>query len=222
MNLPYRLEIEEGVKQLNQSVFWVTAHDPDDGVSNMPQYFMTAKGQGADHVYNTTFAIKNPDFGNITLERELDYEQQTYYEYTVTSVDKGVPPCPGPGCKCNNFTEPNVVCEGIPAIFTVSVRDVQDTPPSFLKLPYYVSIYENVTNGTSIFGVNAIDGDRGVPNKISYTIFSEGAYHFTINEADGSIYVASALNADDPNGRNFNLQVMASELNTSVSSNWGT
>ncbi|PVD39234.1 hypothetical protein C0Q70_01862 [Pomacea canaliculata] len=196
MNLPYRLEIEEGVKQLNQSVFWVTAHDPDDGVSNMPQYFMTVRiismihstlsqreldlmvssfyceGSGADHVYNTTFAIKNPDFGNITLERELDYEQQTYYEYTVTSVDKGVPPCPGPGCKCNNFTEPNVVCEGIPAIFTVSVRDVQDTPPSFLKLPYYVSIYENVTNGTSIFGVNAIDGDRGVPNKISYTIFS--------------------------------------------------
>ena len=59
--------------------------------------------------------------------------------------DRGSPACPGPGCACNNVTEPNVVCEGEPATFIVTVRDVQDTPPYFERLPYIAEVRENAS-----------------------------------------------------------------------------
>ena len=59
--------------------------------------------------------------------------------------DRGTPECPGPECYCSNVTEPNVECAGEPAIFTVTVLDVQDTPPRFERLPYIAEVHENDT-----------------------------------------------------------------------------
>ena len=59
--------------------------------------------------------------------------------------DRGNAACPGPTCACNNVTEPNVVCEGEPATFIVTVRDVQDTPPYFEQLPYIAEVQENAS-----------------------------------------------------------------------------
>lgn len=212
--LPYSLTIPEGIRELNKTVFVVSASDPDTGPGGAVTYSMAAQAQGADMEYNNTFKILNEFYGNITLTLPLDYESINYYQFQVFSKDRASQQCPGPTCRCSSVTEPQVNCAGSPALFTVVVTDVQDTPPFFERLPYVASVKENATVGTSIFQVSAQDGDRGVPNAITFSIVDGTKYPFQINATNGDIMIGSAgLNADRDTGTtSYILTIMASEV----------
>ncbi|WAR25682.1 CAD23-like protein [Mya arenaria] len=52
----------------------------------------------------------------------------------------------------------------------IRIRDIQDTPPFFTSLSYRKIIQENVESNTVVEIVTAIDGDRGIPNAVNYTL----------------------------------------------------
>lgn len=213
VNLPYRRTLDEGTSLINSTILTAKATDPDDGPGSSVVYSMVPQAQGVDERYNKTFVIPNENKGDIILALPLDYETRSYYQYQIFAKDRGDPPCPGPKCYCNNVSEPGVNCAGDPATFVVVVRDVQDTPPSFERLPYIAEVQENATAGTSFFQVYAQDGDRGVPNAVSFSIVNGANLPFTIDATGGILRVGSAgLDADQPGGRNHILTVKASEV----------
>lgn len=57
-------------------------------------------------------------------------------------------------------------------------------------------------NKNLFFSVRAIDGDRGVNNRISYSIISGGEEHFDIDSSSGIVYTINQLDREDPNNSN--------------------
>lgn len=64
------------------------------------------------------------------------------------------------------------------------------------------------------FPVRAIDGDRGVNNRISYSIISGGEEHFDIDSSSGIVYTINPLDREDPNNSNgaYILEILVSIL----------
>ena len=50
--------------------------------------------------------------------------------------------------------------------------------------------------------VQAIDGDRGINNRISYSIIAGGEEHFDIDSSSGVVYTVNQLDREDPNNSN--------------------
>lgn len=62
--------------------------------------------------------------------------------------------------------------------------------------------------------VRAIDGDRGVNNRISYSIISGGEEHFDIDSSSGVVYTVNQLDREDPNNSNgaYILEILVRTL----------
>nr|XP_054098847.1 cadherin-related family member 1 isoform X2 [Callithrix jacchus] len=56
---------------------------------------------------------------------------------------------------------------------TVNVEDVQDMAPVFVGTPYYGYVYEDTLPGSEVLKVVAMDGDRGKPNPILYSLVND-------------------------------------------------
>ena len=69
----------------------------------------------------------NPASGEVTLQGQLDYETEKFYQLEIMAADGGVPPL-------NSTTD-----------LIILVGDVQDTSPFFLNLPYMAEVYENAS-----------------------------------------------------------------------------
>lgn len=95
------------------------------------------------------------------------------------------------------------------AIVEVSVNDVNDHAPEFIRSTFEFSLMENATDG-EIFGrVTAVDRDTGVNGHITYSLFGKGAEHFGI-KPNGDIYVSRISNLmDKEQNDNIILQVKA-------------
>nr|XP_017834448.3 cadherin-related family member 1 isoform X5 [Callithrix jacchus] len=72
---------------------------------------------------------------------------------------------------------------------TVNVEDVQDMAPVFVGTPYYGYVYEDTLPGSEVLKVVAMDGDRGKPNPILYSLVNGSDGAFEINEMSGDISV---------------------------------
>ncbi|KAL3877553.1 hypothetical protein ACJMK2_035250 [Sinanodonta woodiana] len=97
--------------------------------------------------YNKTFSI-DPQSGHIILLQDLDYEENSFYQFTLHARD---------GCYPNETL----------ADLTINVQDVQDKPPFFIGLPYMTNLIEE---NYILLQVSAFDGDRGIPNMVEYSL----------------------------------------------------
>ncbi|MGH0148176.1 UNVERIFIED_CONTAM: hypothetical protein FKN15_012064 [Acipenser sinensis] len=130
------------------------------------------------NTHNTTFAIdRHSGVLCIKMGEALDYEKSRMHFVTVVAKDGG-----------GKFKGKYQVLSSS-ATVTVNVVDVQDTPPSFVGLPYYGYVYEDTLSGSEVFTVVANDGDLGNPNAIHYSIISGSDDSFIINNTSGSIMV---------------------------------
>lgn len=84
----------------------------------------------------TTEFVVNPQTGAITTTKALDRETQSGYLLTVTARDSGNPPL-------SDTTD-----------VEISVSDINDNPPVFLKSSYTGSVPEDALVGTSVLQVN--------------------------------------------------------------------
>lgn len=70
---------------------------------------------------------------------------------------------------------------------TVVVQDENDNDPQFEKSTYHAKVLENVTVGTTVLVVRAIDLDLDLNAQIVYSLKNESNSVFRINNRTGAI-----------------------------------
>ncbi|KAM5241403.1 cadherin-related family member 1 isoform 2-T2 [Hipposideros larvatus] len=110
----------------------------------------------------------------------LDYEKARAHFVTVVAKDGG-----------GRLRGADVVFSATTTV-TVKVEDVQDMAPIFMGTPYYGYVYEDTIPGSEVLTVVAMDGDRGKPNHILYSLMSESDGAFEINETSGAISITQS------------------------------
>ncbi|KAH9634731.1 hypothetical protein HF086_017514 [Spodoptera exigua] len=177
----------------------VEATDQDEGAYGQVLYHL----QELDGDIQS-FAIQTVNGkGVIRLTNRLDYERKSLYQLRVLAVDRA---------------NQGRVNTGTAAIL-VKVQDVEDQPPEFVVASPVTRISEDAPIGTSVLQVRAIDGDRGINNRISYSIISGGEEHFDIDSSSGVVYTVNQLDREDPNNSNgaYILEILATEESRTIS-----
>ncbi|XP_058810290.1 cadherin-87A isoform X2 [Phymastichus coffea] len=105
---------------------------------------------------------------------------------------------------------------------TITIKDVNDEPPTFNRKEYNVVIPENIANGTLLphLGMIVRDPDMGLNSMFSLRLDDiTGAFTIEPGHAVGSTSVNirvnnSSLDYEDPNQRKFIILVVAEEIYT--------
>ncbi|XP_041988601.1 cadherin-23 isoform X1 [Aricia agestis] len=177
----------------------VEATDLDEGAYGQVLYNLQELDGDVDN-----FAIQTVNGkGVIRLINQLDYERKSLYQLRVLAVDRAIQG------RINTGT----------AAILVKVQDVEDQPPEFIVASPVTRISEDAPSGTSVLQVRAIDGDRGINNRISYSIISGGEDHFDIDSSSGIVYTITSLDREDPDNSNgaYILEILATEESHMVS-----
>ncbi|XP_066274559.1 cadherin-related family member 1-like isoform X2 [Branchiostoma lanceolatum] len=192
-NLPYRVQIPEN-SPVGTFVVRVTAEDRDLGLAGTVHYRIQESEGSSNFSIDTVRGV-------VTLATTLDYEKKTSYQLTVVARDEG------------GFYRDQKVYRNSTAVVEVEVLDQQDMDPVFYGQPYRVNITEDTPVGASIAVVSAMDGDRGTPNDIQYSVTCDAGPLFDIDPHTGVIRVNRSLDRDDPNiGDVLTLDVKAMEI----------
>ncbi|CAH1247057.1 CDH23 [Branchiostoma lanceolatum] len=186
---PYETKIPEDLP-VGSTVFTVEARDPDKGAGGTNTFFFDPP--------SPKFRISSVD-GHVILVRPLDYEEKNVYKLKVVAKDGGNPWL---------STSTNLV---------IQVKDVQDSDPVFLGLPYDASVREDTEVGHVIVRISAMDQDSGIPNDIQYSIVTgnvDGV--FDLDDLTGELRVAKVIDreAEGFNQGPLTITVQALEIPT--------
>ena len=124
--------------------------------------------------------VIDPTTGVIRADGSFDYEKEPIYEFPIIAVDRGDPPRTGT------------------AILRVTVQDVNDEPPEFVRNSYSFEIEENRPAHSYVGTVSATDKDAHPYDVIKYSIdpFYKGLDAFKIDEDTGEITTVKILDRE--------------------------
>nr|XP_014688442.1 LOW QUALITY PROTEIN: cadherin-related family member 1 [Equus asinus] len=170
---PYVVQVPEDTPA-GSSILKVHAVDKDTGSGGSVTYFL-------QNTHATKFAVDRHS-GVLRLQAgaTLDYEKARAHFVTVVAKDGG-----------GRLRGADVVFSATTTV-TVNVEDVQDVAPVFVGTPYYGYVYEDTLPGSEVLTVVAIDGDRGRPNRLVYSLVNGSDGAFEINETSGVIFVTQS------------------------------
>ncbi|NXX87971.1 PCD16 protein, partial [Centropus bengalensis] len=117
-------------------VHHITAKDPDEGRNGQVTYHILSGNE------NKAFVLDKIT-GLLTTAQLLDREIQDHYSLTVMALDGGSPAL--------SATQ----------VLTITVLDVNDEAPVFLKQLYEAAVCENQDPGEYVIKVEAVDRDTG-------------------------------------------------------------
>uniref|UniRef100_UPI00398F0386 cadherin-23 n=1 Tax=Pristiophorus japonicus TaxID=55135 RepID=UPI00398F0386 len=149
----------------------VSAVDPDKGPNGQITYELRHLPPG-DYI-----RLEDPAAGKIVASRTVDYEEVQWLNFTVRAVDHGSPP------------------RSIEAPVYLQIQDVNDNNPVFVQTSYQKPVFEDVSLGTVILQVSAVDADNGRFSQIEYSLV-DGEGRFGINPTTGDIYILAALDRE--------------------------
>ncbi|ESO87058.1 hypothetical protein LOTGIDRAFT_229248 [Lottia gigantea] len=142
----------------------------------------------------------DPNEGNITLTRLIDYDETVnrsgIVRLVVQASDIGVN---GQSGLSTNIT------------VTVNVQDENNHIPRFNPLSYNETISEIESIGRSIVQVIATDSDLGSNGEIRYSIDRGGLDNFEINPISGVITVSSRANFDYDAAKGYSVVIYATD-----------
>ncbi|XP_058264738.1 protocadherin alpha-8-like [Hemibagrus wyckioides] len=158
---------------------------------------------------NVPFELKpsvQENMYSLVIKEQLDREQVSYYDITITATDLGKPPL---------FSTKTL---------SVQISDVNDNKPVFTQNPVELYIFENNFPGASIFRISATDKDVNENALISYNILrgrdkhNDIASFLNIHSETGVIQALKSF--DFETTKTFQFQVLATDSGTpSLSSN---
>lgn len=155
----------------------VEATDRDEGAYGQVVYYLEELDGENDAFSISTSQGK----GVIRLRKSLDYERKSLYQIKVLAIDRA-----NQG-RINTGT----------AAIVVKVTDLEDNGPEFVSQSPVTRISESIPKGSYVTTVKAVDGDRGVNNKIKYSIVRGGNNMFKIDEDTGIITTLKPLDRED-------------------------
>ncbi|XP_022240676.1 fat-like cadherin-related tumor suppressor homolog isoform X3 [Limulus polyphemus] len=161
----------------------VSATDKDRGSYGIVRYYIHSEE------CMKLFSI-NHSSGEIYTKTSLDREKKQLYEIPIVAIDDG----------------------GRSGYSTVrlTITDINDNAPQFLVAEYQVSIHSNMTVGTTILKVHALDLDLGEAASLEYSIYeknnSEIQKMFHITHDQGEIYLKSSAKGQENSVYQFFIQ----------------
>ncbi|XP_068923174.1 cadherin-related family member 1 [Petaurus breviceps papuanus] len=193
INTPYIILVPEDTPA-GSSIFKVQAVDKDTGSGGSVTYFL-------QNLHANKFAMdRHSGVLRIRAGATLDYEKSRTHFITVVAKDGG-----------GKLRGDYVVFSATTTI-TINVDDAQDTDPVFVGTPYYGYVYEDSRPGSEILTVVAVDGDRGNPNMVLYSLVNGSHEAFRINETTGGISVT--VSPSQLKKEVYELRVKVSEVSS--------
>ncbi|ETE69024.1 Cadherin-related family member 1, partial [Ophiophagus hannah] len=184
INTPYIVQVQENTP-VGSSIFKIEAVDRDTGSGGSINYFL-------QNIHTNKFTIdRHSGVLRIKTGINLDYEKARTFFVTAVAKDGG------------GKLRGNHKVFSATTTITINVEDIQDTPPIFVGTPYY-------GYGSEVITVVAIDGDRGKPNDIYYSIVNGSEGSFEINNGTGAISVVKS--PTKLKKEVYELKVQASEI----------
>ncbi|XP_049983241.1 protocadherin-19 isoform X3 [Alexandromys fortis] len=170
-----------------------SAYDPDSGSFGVQTYELTP---------NELFGLEiktrgdGSRFAELVVEKNLDRETQSHYNFRITAFDGGDPPHMGT------------------AGLSIKVTDSNDNNPVFGESSYSVSVPENSPPNTPVIRLNASDPDEGTNGQVIYSFYGYANDHtrelFQIDPHSGLVTVTGALDYEE--GHVYELDVQAKDL----------
>nr|AYN71348.1 cadherin 1 [Oscarella pearsei] len=161
----------------------VVAEDRDSGTNGEVIYTVL------DDV-NGTFFVDGG--GRITAEKTLDREANASYVLHIKASDGGSPSLSST------------------AQVTVSVTDINDSPPVFTLSSYQVNISEDHSLQTTAAVVLATDADAGTNSEVQYSIVNPNRFpNFRLDSKTGAISLMQRLDFED--AKSYELYVRADD-----------
>ncbi|XP_011144581.1 cadherin-23 [Harpegnathos saltator] len=174
------------------------ATDADLGAHGQVVYYLQEL-DGDNNLFNITTVNGK---GVIRLVGSLDYERKYLYQLRILAVDHAIS---------------EKVNTGTTAIL-INVQDVEDQPPEFITMTPVARISENSRIGTSVLQVRAVDGDKGINNKVTYSITEGPRYLFDIDATSGLVFTTAPLDreADENSDGAYILEITVKEVSKIV------
>ncbi|XP_051777196.1 cadherin EGF LAG seven-pass G-type receptor 3 isoform X2 [Erpetoichthys calabaricus] len=166
----YSVSVNED-RPLGSTVVVISATDDDVGENARIVYFLE------DNI--PQFRI-DPSSGAITLQAELDYEDQMTYTLAITARDNGIPQ------------------KSDTTYVEINVNDVNDNAPQFLSPRYQGTASEDAPPFTSILQISATDRDAHANGRVQYTFQNgeDGDGDFTIEPTSGIVRTVRRLDRE--------------------------
>lgn len=206
----YEVSVYENVT-VNSTVLRVHARDLDSSTAGGIVYSIEEGN------YNSTFVL-NSTSGEIKLARSLDFEDTKQYSILIKARDTFIPNNSMDIIGSANYSSVSLFSH---ANVSLTILDVNDNPPRFVRDFYSVLISENLQAGSLVARVNATDQDSGENAVIAYKILASSllAELFVINSSSGEVRTKSYLR--DANYLTIDLSIIAldkgtPQLNSSV------
>ncbi|XP_071500853.1 protein dachsous-like [Diadema antillarum] len=169
---------------VGDSVYVVSATDRDSGDNGLVRYRLTSNPNNVFTISETT--------GEITLAKEVSYNDQSRYEIVIQAYDMGSPSL------TDNLT------------LLILIQDVNDNGPIFTQAFSHVFVVENEPISTRVIQVTATDNDRGANALITYSLVpSVDSSFFAIFPQSGWLYTRQVLDRELQS--NFVVEVVASD-----------
>ncbi|XP_061910438.1 cadherin EGF LAG seven-pass G-type receptor 3 isoform X1 [Entelurus aequoreus] len=166
----YSVSVNED-RPIGSQVVVISATDDDVGENARITYFLE------DNI--PQFRI-DPASGAITLQAELDYEDQMTYTLAITAKDNGIPQ------------------KADTTYVEVNVNDVNDNAPQFLSPRYQGTVSEDAPPFTSVLQISATDRDAHANGRVQYTFQNgeDGDGDFTIEPTSGIVRTVRRLDRE--------------------------
>uniref|UniRef100_A0A8C5Q8M4 Cadherin domain-containing protein n=1 Tax=Leptobrachium leishanense TaxID=445787 RepID=A0A8C5Q8M4_9ANUR len=183
VSLPVASVLEDA--EIGSLIHHIAADDPDKG-RNGRITFRIIDGNS-----NQAFWLDETT-GWLMLCSPIDHEHQSLYILTILALDDGSP-----------------VLSATQTL-TVTVIDVNDESPAFLKPLYETTVPENREPGFYVMKVEALDSDSGINSMLTYQI-APGPAHgfFRINPHTGELVTAATFDREEH--EHFLLKVLVTD-----------
>ncbi|KAM8971906.1 protocadherin Fat 4-like [Pelodytes ibericus] len=155
------------------------ARDADLGSNSLQGYSLTPNNHFKLGEKVSTDGFKYPE---LVLEKNLDREKKSSYEFILTAFDGGQPMKTGT------------------ALIKIMVQDINDNFPAFSQDIYRISLDENAPVGFVVLHLNATDEDDGANAQITYTfshIPKNAKDAFSLDPQSGIIRTIGSLDFED-------------------------
>ncbi|XP_072256746.1 protocadherin gamma-B2-like isoform X32 [Pyxicephalus adspersus] len=167
------------------------AKDPDLGTNSVQYYTLSSVEYFSLGEKVSADGIKYPE---IILEKALDREKQSSYDFIITAIDGGKPP------------------KSSTSLIRIEIQDFNDNFPVFTQDFYHVKLHENAPLGFLVIHLNATDEDEGSNALITYSLsqISEQAQKiFVIDPIKGDIRIKDHLDYEESD--NYEMTVAAKD-----------
>ncbi|XP_077957339.1 protocadherin gamma-C5 isoform X8 [Gasterosteus aculeatus] len=166
----------------------VEATDADEGVNGEIEYVFA---EHTPHILTSLFHL-NPDTGELSLVRSLDYENSAMHEIDLTAKDKGIPAMEG-HCRVQ-----------------VMVVDLNDNAPEIVLTSNANPVREDAARGTVVALIRARDNDFGKNGKVTLKLAEGSPFSLKPSFSNNYALVTSNL-LDREHFPEYNIEIIATD-----------